>query len=161
MSRSNRLEKLLWGIALPGFPQMLNGKTVKGLVFILLEFLINIQSNLNQVIVESFYGKIQKAISMTDYGWLMFYPCVYLFAIWDGYRDAGGGEKPFSYLPFVFSAYFGTIGVIYSRTLRIMGVLMGPIWLPILFLFLGAGIGVAIRSIILLVFAEKECGKRK
>jgi hypothetical protein len=156
MSRSNRIEKVLWGIALPGFPQILNGKVLKGFLFIFLEFLINIQSNLNQVIIESFYGEIQKAISITDYRWLMFYPCVYLFAVWDGYHDAGGGQAPFSYMPFVFSAYFGTIGVIYSPTLRIMGALMGPVWLPILFLFIGAGLGVGVRSILLLAFPDER-----
>jgi hypothetical protein len=64
----------------------------------------------------------------------MFYPCIYLFAMWDAYRDAGGGKSPFSFLPFVFSAYIGTIGVIYSNSLKFMDVLLGPVFLSILFL---------------------------
>src|SRR5699024_1922917 len=54
-----------------------------------------------------------KAIQQVDYQWIMFYPCIYMFAIWDAYKDAGGGG-PYAFLPFVFAAYFGTIGVIYS-----------------------------------------------
>ncbi len=36
------MEKLFWSIALPGFGQLLNGKYLKGGLFIFLEFLINI-----------------------------------------------------------------------------------------------------------------------
>jgi len=72
----------------------------------------------------------------------MFYPCVYLFAIWDAYRDAGG-RKPYAFLPFVFSAYFGTIGVVYSS------LLLGPVWLPIIFLILGAFLGFFVKKLCL------------
>jgi uncharacterized membrane protein YcfT len=40
-------------------------------------------------------------------------------------------------LPFVFSAYFITVGLIFSPTLRIMGILFGPVWLPMFFLIIG------------------------
>lgn len=149
MEKGKINEVLLWSIALPGFGQFLNRKYIKGIVLILLEFFINIQSHLNTVIISSFHGDIIQAITETNYQWLLFYPCVYLFGIWDAYRDAGGGKEPFSYLPFVFSAYLGTIGVIYSSTLRVMDILLGPIWLSILFLLLGYGIGSMIKYIIL------------
>ncbi|WP_100407487.1 hypothetical protein [Bacillus solitudinis] len=141
----NKTEKLLWSIALPGFAQLLNGKLVKGIVFIFLEFLINVQANLNLNIVHSFQGNMQSAIDLTNYQWLMFYPCLYLFAIWDAYRDEGGGSEPYSFLPFVFAAFLSTIGVIYSSTLRIFGVLWGPTFLPILFLLIGLVIGWIIK----------------
>ena len=51
MSKEGRIEKVLWSIALPGFGQLLNGKFLKGLLLILLEFLINVQSNFNQAII--------------------------------------------------------------------------------------------------------------
>ncbi|RXT02822.1 hypothetical protein [Ammoniphilus sp. CFH 90114] len=141
MGRSKEIEKTLWSIALPGFAQFLNSKYFKGFVFITLEVLINVQARLNQAIMYSFHGDIQKAIEVTDYGWLMIYPCLYLFAIYDAYRDAGGGDS-FLFLPFVISAYMGTIGVIFSPYI------LGPIWLPILFLVLGAAIGIGIRNFI-------------
>lgn len=46
----NPKEKLLWSIAFPGFGQLLNGKYVKGIIFISLEFIINVQSKFNQII---------------------------------------------------------------------------------------------------------------
>jgi hypothetical protein len=149
------VEILLWNIALPGFGQLLNGKYVKGILFISMEILINVQSHMNEIIVSSFQGEINLAIEQANYQWLMFYPCLYMFAMWDGYRDVKGAKTSYSFLPFVFAAFSVTIGVIYSSKLRIFGVLLGPIWLPILFLPLGLGIGL-VTKIILLNFYRIE-----
>ena len=43
-SEVNPKEVLLWSIAFPGFGQLLNGKYFKGIMLILLEVIINIQS---------------------------------------------------------------------------------------------------------------------
>jgi hypothetical protein len=139
--KSNRMEKLFWSIALPGFGQFLNRQYIKGIILLALEFLVNVQSHLNLVIVSSFHGDIQQAIDQSDYQWLMFYPCLYMFGIWDSYKNGGGELSPFSYLPCVLAAFFATLGVIYSVTFRIAGVLLGPVWLPILFCFIGLGVG--------------------
>ncbi|WP_248929572.1 hypothetical protein [Paenibacillus hamazuiensis] len=147
MIKRAAIEKILWSIALPGFGQFLNGKMIKGLTFLILEFTVNQQSGLNRIIIESFQGEIQKAIQSTDYQWLMFYPCVYMFAIYDAYRDTFAGNiPPYSAFPFAFAAYFATVGVIYSPNLRIFGVLFGPVWLPMLFCFFGIGIGIWMKS---------------
>src|SRR5699024_9250753 len=90
--KPNKSEVLLWSIALPGFGQLLNKKYVKGIFFILVEIFINVKAVLNVVIVHSFLGQMELAVDKTNYLWLMFYPCLYLFAIWDAYRDAGAGE---------------------------------------------------------------------
>ena len=148
MADKNAVEKLLWSIALPGFGQLLNGKYIKGIVLITLEFLVNVQGNFNEVILLSFYGEIEKAIQQADFQWLMFYPCLYFFTMWDAYRDAGGGNKPYSSLPFVFSAYFVTVGTIYSSKLTFFGVLLGPIWLPILSVIPGVLVGFLLQMII-------------
>ena len=128
----NPYEKLLWSIALPGFGQLLNGKYIKGILFIFLEIIINVQGNFNEIIMLSFQGEIEKAIVQANYQWLMFYPCLYFYAMWDAFKDSGGGKEPFSFPPFVFSAYFVTIGCMYSSNFRIFGVLLGPVWLPML-----------------------------
>jgi len=99
-------EKLMWSIALPGFGQYLNGKYFKGTVFLILELLINTQANFNQIIFLSFHGEISDAIIHANYQWLMFYPCLYFFAMWDAVKDAGGGKDSYSFLPYVFSAFF-------------------------------------------------------
>src|SRR3954451_20819204 len=137
----NPYEKLLWSIALPGFGQLLNGKYAKGIIFIFLEFLINIQANFNEVIRLSFHGNIEEAIAQADYQWLMFYPCLYFYAMWDAFKDAGGGKDPRSFLPFVFSAYFVTIGCMYSSVFRIFGVLLGPVGFQRLFVIQGIIVG--------------------
>ncbi|ENH96633.1 hypothetical protein J416_09659 [Gracilibacillus halophilus YIM-C55.5] len=128
MIQERAIEKLFWSIAFPGFGQFLNGKYFKGTVLLLLEFLVNVQGNFNRIIILSFQGQMEQAIQQANYHWLMFYPCIYFYAIWDAYRDAGGARKPFSFMPFVFSAYFVTIGVIYSPFVP----LLGPVWLPII-----------------------------
>ncbi|MCM3323279.1 hypothetical protein [Cytobacillus kochii] len=141
-------EKLMWSIALPGFGQFLNKKYFKGTVLLILEFLINIQSNFNLIILMSFHGEINNAIKYANYQWLMFYPCLYFFSMWDAVKDAGGGKAPYSFLPYVFTAFFVTVGLIFSSNLKIFGVLFGPVWLPILFVFPGIIIGFITREII-------------
>lgn len=141
-------EKLLWSIALPGFGQLLNGKFFKGILLIFLEILVNVQANINIVILLSFNGEIEKAIQETNYQWLMFYPCLYFFAMWDAYKDAGGGKKPYSFLPFVIGAYSLTIGVIYSAKFHLFGVLLGPIWLPIFCVIPALAVGFLLKKIL-------------
>ncbi|RSL34729.1 hypothetical protein D7Z54_02495 [Salibacterium salarium] len=147
--KSNKLEMLLWSIALPGFAHLIIGKYVKGILLIVLEILINVLGNFNHIIVLSFNGRIQEAIEQTDYQWLMFYPCLYFFAIWDAYREAGGGEKAYAYLPLAFSAYFVTVGLIFSSRISLFGYLIGPVWLPMMFLPIGLIVGTIIRWLVL------------
>lgn len=151
-----QLEALLWSIAFPGFGQILNGHIIKGILFVTLEVIINVFSNFNKAIVLSFNGEIHKAIEVADYQWLMFYPCIYMFAIWDAYRHSQKDRPRLSFLPFVFSAYFVTVGLIYSSTLKLSGVLFGPIWLPMLFLIPGLGVGFLLRKLIITFTLDKD-----
>lgn len=149
---TNRKEEaLFWSIAFPGFGQFLNGKLIKGIVFIVMEILINVMANFNTIIISSFHGEIDQAIQQTNFLWLMFYPCLYFFAMWDAYKDAGGGKGRFSFLPFVFCAYFVTVGLIFSTKLRIFAVLFGPVWLPMLFVIPGVLVGLLLKCL-----AEKK-----
>ncbi|WP_336789563.1 hypothetical protein [Paenibacillus sp. MMO-177] len=139
MAKASRIEALLWSIALPGFGQLLNGKYVKGILLIALEFLINLKSHLNWVIVASFHGDIP-TIGQTSMEWLMFYPCVYMFGIWDAYKDAGEELKPNAAFPFAFGAFFGTIGVVYSKEF------LGAVWLGLLGIGVGVIVGIGLYS---------------
>lgn len=142
------VDTLLWSIALPGFGQLLNGRLVKGIVLIVLEFLVNVFARLNLAIMFSFQGDIESAIRHVDFQWLMFYPCLYMFAMWDGFKDAGGGAKPYAAIPFALAAFFGTVGIMYSPTFRLFGTLWGPVWLPMAFAAVGAGIGTALYAML-------------
>lgn len=141
----NANEKLFWSIALPGFGQLLNGRYIKGITFIFLEVIVNVQSNFNEIIRLSFNGEIEKATQYANYQWLMFYPCLYFFAMWDAFKDAGGGKVPYSFLPFVFAAYFVTVGTIYSAKATLFGVLLGPVWFPIICVIPGLILGFILK----------------
>lgn len=142
MNKNARFEAFIWCIAFPGFGQLLNGKLVKGIVLIILELLINAMSGLNELIISSFHGDIDTAIQVTNYQWLMFYPCVYMFGIWDAYKDAGGGQTPYAAAPFAFGAFFGTVGVIFSRDL------FGAMWLGLLGLLVGVIVGLILKRVL-------------
>jgi len=150
------LEMVFWSIAFPGFGQILNGRIVKGFVFLALEFLINVNSNINQAILLSFLGDIRQAIEVANYQWMLFYPCVYVFAIWDAYRDAGAVLSRFSFLPSVCSAYCGTIGVIFSPVFTFFTVTFGPIWLGILGMLIGAVIGFLIKQMLTVASSSRQ-----
>jgi len=145
----SKLEAILWNIAFPGFSQLLMGQYVKGVLFVALEFLMNVNGRFNQAIMYSFLGEIETAETITNYQWLMFYPCVYMFSMWDAYRTAMPSEEKHSYLPFVFGAYFVTVGLMVSPKVDIFLLHPGPVFLPMLFLIPGVLIGLLIKFLIL------------
>ncbi|WP_312472832.1 hypothetical protein [Neobacillus sp.] len=145
MKKMSRLEAVLWNIAFPGFSQLLTGHYIKGVLFVVLEFIMNVKSRFNQAIMFSFLGEIERAEAVTNYQWLLFYPCVYMFSLWDGYRTAMPEDEKYSYLPFVFGAYFVTVGLILSRKVIIFDLYFGPVFLPMLFLIPGLLIGLLIK----------------
>lgn len=143
-----KLEAIMWSIALPGFAQLLTGNLVKGIFFVILEFLVNVNSNFNKGIMYSFLGETEKAMYVLDYQWLMFYPCLYMFAMWDAYRSVMPEDEKITFLPFVFSAYFVTVGLMISPKVKIFGVFPGPVFLPMLFVIPGVLTGFLIRKLL-------------
>lgn len=144
-----KLEAVMWSIALPGFAQLLTGNLVKGILFVLLEFLVNVKSNFNKGIMYSFLGETGMAMQVMDFQWLMFYPCLYMFAMWDAYRSVMPEDEKITFLPFVFSAYFVTVGLMISPKIKIFGIFPGPVFLPMIFVIPGVLIGLFIRKLIL------------
>jgi len=149
MKKISRLEAVLWNIAFPGFTQLLTGYYIKGVLFVVLEFVMNVCSNFNQAIMYSFLGEIEKAENVVNYQWLMFYPCVYMFSIWDGYRSAMPAHEKYSYFPFVFCAYFVTLGLMVSPKVTLFQIHPGPVFLPMMFLIPGLVIGGIIKLILM------------
>jgi hypothetical protein len=144
-----KLEAVMWSIALPGFAQLLTGNLIKGILFVLLEFLVNVYSNFNKGIMFSFLGEPEMAMKVIDFQWLMFYPCLYMFAMWDAYRSVMPEEEKLTFLPFVFSAYFVTVGLMYSPKFKLFGVFPGPVFTPMMFVIPGVVSGFLIRWILL------------
>ncbi|MBM7659976.1 hypothetical protein JOC85_000743 [Bacillus mesophilus] len=151
------VEMIFWSIALPGFGQLLNRQYIKALLLVLLEFLINLQGGINLAIVHSFQGNIDLAIQTVDYRWIMFYPCLYVFAMWDAYisakRIAKIKDTPFESIPFSFAAYITTIGVIYSNR-PIFSITFGPIFTPIIAIFIGFFLGGILKKFLLRKYAS-------
>lgn len=73
-------------------------------------------------------------------------------------KDAGGGKKPYSFLPFVFSAYCVTVRTIYSSKLTLFGVLLGPTWLPVLSVIPSVGVGFTLKWFIHKIAKGKVAG---
>lgn len=84
-----KFERLFWSIAFPGFGQLLNHQFLKGIVFIVLEMVVNTNAHFNRVIQLSFNGEMRMAVAAADIDWLMFYPCIYFYSMWDAYKNAG------------------------------------------------------------------------
>lgn len=158
MNKDKTLEAILWSIALPGFGQILNKQIIKGILFITLEFLVNVFSNFNTAIMLSFLGDFKGAANAIDYQWLMFYPCLYFFAMWDAHRGATQNQNSSKYifLPYVFSAYFVTIGLMLSPKLTIFGINLGPVFLPMLFVIPGLLTGFLIRAVLGAISSRKN-----
>lgn len=153
-----KIEVLSWSIAFPGFGQLLNNQIYKGLVFIMLVVIINTKSHFNQAILYSFNGEIQKAIDITNYQWLMFYPCIYMLSIWDAYRNASHADS-LSYLPMTICGFSVTIGLMFSTRFHLFGLYLGPLWTPILFSIPGTLSGVLIKRV-LMAFHRKKISKQ-
>lgn len=145
----SKLESILWNIAFPGFSQLITGHYVKGILFVVLEFMMNVKGRFNQAIMYSFLGEIDQAEAVTNYQWLMFYPCVYMFSLWDAYRSAMSSNEKYSYLPFVVGAYFVTVGLMVSPKVNIFQLHPGPVFFPMLSLIPGLLVGLIIKFILL------------
>ncbi|SMQ69405.1 hypothetical protein SAMN05444673_1755 [Bacillus sp. OV166] len=155
MKKMSKLEAVLWNIAFPGFSQLLMGQYIKGILFVALEVMINAKSHFNMGIMLSFLGEIDRAHAVLNYQWLMFYPCVYMFSMWDGYRSAMPKEEKYTFLPFVFGAYFVTVGLMLSPKVTILKVHPGPIFLPMLFLIPGLLIGFVLKFLMSIKLRKK------
>lgn len=140
-----RMERLLWSIAFPGFGQLLNRQFLKGILFIFLELIVNYKANFNQIIAYSFQGDYDRALAEAHINWLLFYPCLYFFSMWDAYKNAGEPVSRFTYLPFVFSAYFVTWGLMISSKPDTPWSQIGPVFFPMLCVIPGVMIGLILK----------------
>jgi TM2 domain-containing membrane protein YozV len=144
---TNPLVAAFWSIAIPGFGQLYNRKYVKAIIFIIMEFAINANSNLNMAIYYTWLFDIPHTQEVVDYKWLLFYPCVYVFAIYDAYHDCcvlnGKAIPPMLPLPFFLTSFLGTIGIILSSgKISFLGLeKVGPIFFGAAILAIGLGFG--------------------
>lgn len=136
-----------WSVAIPGLGQMYNRQTAKGFAFIAIEVLINNYSNLNLAVYYSWLFHIEQAQRVINYQWLLFYPCLYVFSIFDAYYEccklSNKKVSKWMAVPYVLTYMFGTVGVVLgSGNIRVGGLeKLGPIFLPVLVLVIVLGMG--------------------
>lgn len=79
---------LLWSFAMPGFGQFYNNNYFLGIVLMIHEFVVNLQSHLNTALVYTFRGDFDLANQVVDYEWGLFYPSIFCFSLWQAYNQA-------------------------------------------------------------------------
>lgn len=151
----------LWSLAIPGFGQLYIGDYLIGVLLVILELIINIKANLNLPIMYSLKGQYQHAINVADFQWILFYPCLYAYAIWQAYNRAAEINRGFSRAEadklwvntkyngfFIGVALGGTLGVIYSCGI-------GPILCGIIGGFTGGLLGAAAERLIMEILRKE------
>jgi hypothetical protein len=76
-----------WSASFPGFGQIILGSYMKGFLLIIWEVVINMKSHLNIAIVYSLTGRFEMAKNILDKRWLLLYPMIFIYSIWDSYRS--------------------------------------------------------------------------
>lgn len=134
---------LLWSAMLPGFGQMYNRDFAVGAVLLVLEFSTNVLSNLNHAIIESFNFSQGHELTSSHLQWMLFYPGVWSFSMWQAYNKAyemnnsvagdGNIDVQFTGL-FIGLTVFMQLGVIWP-------IIHSPVLTGLIFGFFGAIIG--------------------
>jgi hypothetical protein len=147
-------------MTIPGFGQLYNRDYLVGLLLVFLEFVINVKAKINLAILFSFHGQFLQASQVADFQWLLFYPCVYSFSLWQAYNKAAeinlaaettDVERPRTYYSgaFIGCAMGGTLGVIYCCGI-------GPIFGGIAGMMAGSLIGLIIEKYIKREFTSEH-----
>lgn len=84
----NPLMVAWWSASVPGFGHLLLSKYLRGYLLILWEMIINTQTKINVAMVYSFTGRFEMAKDVIDLRWMSLYAPVYIFAIYDSYRNS-------------------------------------------------------------------------
>jgi len=143
----------LWSVAIPGFGQLYLGDYLIGVLLVILELIVNAKSGLNLSILYSFRGQFQNAVDVADFQWILFYPCIYAYSIWQAYnraleinRGIGQTEEGSVFANTKYNGFFigaavgGTLGVIYSYRI-------GPIFCGVLGSVIGGLLGFVVERI--------------
>lgn len=96
LDRVNPWMAAAWSSLLPGFGHIYNMKGVKSIIILGWALAIINFSHVNDGIILTFTGNFLKAREIVDYQWLMFFPSIYIFSIWDSYNDAVEMNKLFA-----------------------------------------------------------------
>ena len=76
-----------WSAAFPGFGHIHLGVYLKGFILFFWEIIINVNAKINLAMVYSFTGQFDMAKDVINIRFVMMYIPVYLYCIWDSYRQ--------------------------------------------------------------------------
>ena len=95
LHRSNPWVAAAWSALLTGFGHLYNGKAFKAVILMAWSIAIIYFAQLNGAIIATFNGQFDHAKKIINYQWLLFFPSVYFFAMWDAYNDSVEKNKLF------------------------------------------------------------------
>lgn len=75
-----------WSFAFPGCGNLMQGRTIKGLILVCWELLVNTNAKINLAILYTLIGDFQKVKATVNTRWLLLYVALYVYTIWDSYR---------------------------------------------------------------------------
>lgn len=84
-----------WSALLPGFGHLYNNRGIKGLIILGWILAIINFSHVNDAIISTLTGNYSQNSNMINYQWLLFFPSIYNFALWDAYNDSVETNKLF------------------------------------------------------------------
>lgn len=96
LDRANPWVAAAWSALLTGFGHIYNGKSLKAFILLVWAVAIIYLAHINDAIILTFTGKFHRVPEIVHYQWLMFFPSIYIFAIWDSYNDTIEMNKLFS-----------------------------------------------------------------
>lgn len=111
-----RVITVLLAIVMPGVAQIVNRHYLKGILFLILEHLINYFAHLNRAIYLDLNGFHTKALQTLSYDFALFYPGFFTLTIWDAFVYATSNPPSNkAAIFFLIGGFLGTVVVIYSR----------------------------------------------
>lgn len=87
LTQRNPALAVFFSFILGGMGQIYNCQYVKGFILLFWVFIINYYSQFNHLLVKTLTGK-EIFLQQIDWQWLLFYPSIIVFCIWDSYVGA-------------------------------------------------------------------------
>ncbi len=96
LDRGNPWAAIAWSALFTGFGHLYNNKALKSVILVAWMVFIIHFSHLNSAIIATFNGNFPLAREVVDYQWLLFFPSIYVYAMWDAYNDTVEKNKLFA-----------------------------------------------------------------
>ncbi|TMV48563.1 hypothetical protein FE783_15990 [Paenibacillus mesophilus] len=98
---------------------MINGQLVKGIIFLIIEQVLNTLAHINEGIYLDLNGLHQEAFQSVDIQFALFYPGFYVAVIYDSFRYSSSDRlpSPGANIYFLVAGFIGTFSIIYARLL--------------------------------------------